>query len=74
MENGHEIWYVECTKSVLGSSIMRITKEISKCQLDLVGVQKVRWDKGGTKLAGEYIFFDWKRNQIHGLGTGYVQT
>jgi hypothetical protein len=26
-------------------------------KLDLVGVQEVRWDKRGTKRAGDYIFF-----------------
>jgi hypothetical protein len=28
---------------------------------DLVGVQKVRWDKEGTVGAGDYIFFYGKR-------------
>jgi hypothetical protein len=27
-------------------------EEISKYKLDLVGLQEVKWDKGGTKLAG----------------------
>jgi hypothetical protein len=33
---------------------MTTTKGISKCKLDLVGVQEVRWDRGGTEPAGEY--------------------
>jgi len=32
-----------------------------KYKLDLVGVQEVRWDKGGTVRAGYYIFFLWKK-------------
>jgi hypothetical protein len=36
---------------------MTVAKEISKYKLDLVGVQEVRWDGGGTELAGEYTFF-----------------
>jgi hypothetical protein len=31
--------------------------DISKYKLDLVGVQEVRWDGGGTEPAGEYTFF-----------------
>jgi hypothetical protein len=38
------------------SSLRAVTEEISNI-LDLVGVQEVRWDGGGTKLAGEYTFF-----------------
>jgi hypothetical protein len=33
-------------------SLMTVAKEISKCKLDLVGVQEVRWDRGGTEPAG----------------------
>jgi exonuclease III len=33
-----------------------LVEEISKYKLDLLGVQEVRWDGGGTKPAGEYIF------------------
>jgi hypothetical protein len=35
---------------------MRIGKEISECKSDLVAVQEVRWDRGGTEPAGEYYF------------------
>jgi hypothetical protein len=34
---------------------MAVAEEISKNKLDLVGVQEVRWDRGGTEPAGEYI-------------------
>jgi hypothetical protein len=34
-----------------------------------VGVQEVRWDRGGTEPAGEYIFFYGKGNENHELGT-----
>jgi hypothetical protein len=33
-----------------------VVEEISKYKLDLVEVQEVRWDRGGTKPAGEYTF------------------
>jgi hypothetical protein len=32
-------------------------EEVSKYKLDLVGVQEVRWDRGGTEPAGQYAFF-----------------
>jgi hypothetical protein len=34
-----------------------VGEEILKYKLDLVGVQEVRWDRGGTELAGQYTFF-----------------
>jgi hypothetical protein len=38
-------------------SLRAVAEEISKYNLDLVGVQDVRWDRGGTQPAGEYTFF-----------------
>jgi hypothetical protein len=37
-------------------SLMTVARGISKYKIDLVGVQKVRWDRGGTEPAGEYTF------------------
>jgi exonuclease III len=33
-------------------SLNPVAEEISKYKLDLVGVQEVRWDGGGTESAG----------------------
>jgi hypothetical protein len=39
-----------------------------------VGVQEVRWDKGGTLRAEDYILFFGKGNENHKFGTGYFCT
>jgi hypothetical protein len=53
----------------IAGSPRAIAEEISKYNLDLVGVQEVRWDGGGTEPAGEYTFFYGKGNENHELDT-----
>jgi hypothetical protein len=36
-------------------SLMTVSRELSKYKLDLVGVQEVRWEGGGSELAGNYV-------------------
>jgi hypothetical protein len=52
---------------------MTLLKEISKYKLDLVGVQEIRWDRGGTEPAGQYTctLFYVKWNESYELGTGF---
>jgi hypothetical protein len=38
-------------------SLMTVMEVISKFKLDLVGVQEVRWDRGGTEPGDECTFF-----------------
>jgi len=38
-------------------SFKAAARELAKYKLDVVGVQEVRWDKGGTVRAGDYDFF-----------------
>jgi hypothetical protein len=61
---------VQCYKFVQGSSLVTMSKELSRGQLDLVGVQEVRWE-GGTEPAGEYTFCYGKRNESHELRRGF---
>ena len=42
-------------------SLTAVTRELARYKLDLVGVQEVWWDKGGTVRAGAYNSFLWKR-------------
>jgi hypothetical protein len=55
-------------------SLRAVAEEISKYKLDLVGVQEVRWDRGGTEPAAEYTFFCGKRNENYELGAGFYCT
>jgi hypothetical protein len=52
-------------------SLMTVSKELARYKLDLVVVQEVRWEGGGTEPAGEYTFFYGEGNENHELGTVY---
>jgi hypothetical protein len=38
-------------------SLKTLARELGKCKLDLVGVQEVRCEKGGTEWANNYTVF-----------------
>jgi exonuclease III len=38
-------------------SLKTVARELGKYKLDLVGVQEVRWEKGGTERVEYYTFF-----------------
>jgi hypothetical protein len=45
---------------------MTVSRELSKYKLDLVGVQEVRWEGGGTEPVGEYTFSGSSGGQMGG--------
>jgi exonuclease III len=47
------------------SSLKTVVKEISKYESDSMGVQEIRWGRGGTIPAGKYTFFCGKKNENH---------
>jgi hypothetical protein len=49
-----------------------VGEEISKYKLHLVGVQEIRWDRGGTEPAGKCTFFYGKGNGNHELSKGFL--
>jgi exonuclease III len=55
-------------------SVMTVAKEVSKYKLDLVAVQEIRWDRGGTEPTGQYPFFYGKGNWNHESGIGSMCT
>ena len=62
------------TWNVRAGSLTTAARELARYKLNLVGVQEVRWDKGGKVGAGDYIFFNGKGNKYHKLGTGFFCT
>jgi exonuclease III len=53
-------------------SLRAVGEGISKYKLDLVRLQEVRWDGGGTERASEYTFFYGIGNKNNELGTGFM--
>ena len=53
-------------------SLKAAARELVRYNLDVVGVQEVRWDKEGTVRAGDYNFFYGRENENHQLGTGFL--
>jgi len=55
-------------------SLKVAARELAGYELDVVGVQEVRWDKGDTVRARYYDFFYGKVNENHQLGTVFFCT
>jgi hypothetical protein len=50
------LWTWNVKSLYRAGSLITVSKELSKYRLDLVGMQEVIWESGGTEPAGEYIF------------------
>jgi hypothetical protein len=66
MDMGFGAWNVGSQVRFFENSIKRI-----KCKLNLVGVQEVRLDKGGTEPADDYTFSYGNGNCDCLLGTAF---
>ena len=42
-------------------SVTAAARELARYKLDLVGMQEVSWDNGGTVRTGDYSFFQLKQ-------------
>jgi hypothetical protein len=43
-------------------------------KINLVGVEEVKWDRGGTEPAADYTFFYGNKNHIYwGLDSSYIR-
>jgi hypothetical protein len=55
-------------------SLVIVPRGLSKYNLDLVRVQVVRWEGGGTEPVGKYTFFYREGSENYELGTGFMCT
>jgi hypothetical protein len=69
MDMGFGLWNLRSLYRV--DSLVTVSRELSRYKLDVVGVQEVRWEGGGTKPAGENTFLYGKGNENRELGTGF---
>jgi hypothetical protein len=69
MDMRDSIWNM--TSLYWASSLVSVSKELSKYMSDLVAVQ-VRWKDGGTEPEGQCTCFYRKGNGIHELSTGFL--
>jgi hypothetical protein len=57
--------------SIRAGLFKTVARELGKYKLDLVGIQEVRWDKGGTERAEDYTFLYGEENEDYPLGKSF---
>jgi exonuclease III len=53
----------------LAGSLTTVARQLAKYKLDVMRVQEVRWDRGGTEQADNYLFFCANGNESDKLRT-----
>jgi hypothetical protein len=61
MDMGFGTWKVR--SMYRAGSLRAVAEEISGYKLDIVGVQEIKWDGGGTEPAGEYTYIFLQRGK-----------
>jgi exonuclease III len=67
MEMRFSTWNIKSLSRI--GSLRTVARELGKYKLDLVGVQEVGWEKGGTERAEDYTLFYGQGNELHELGS-----
>ena len=65
IQRGMEIGTWNVRSLYMAGSLNAAARELVRYKLDIVVVQEVRWDKGGTVRADGYDFFYGKGNENH---------
>jgi hypothetical protein len=65
------LWNIR--RSYRAGSLMTVSRELARYKVDLVGVQEVRCEAGGTEPAGENTFLYGKGSDNRELGTGFLR-
>jgi hypothetical protein len=55
----------------MSGPLTTVSRELARYRLDVVCVQNVKWDKGGTVQAQDYTFFHGKEYETYQLETGF---
>jgi hypothetical protein len=55
----------------MADSQKTVGNKLVRCNLDLIAVQEVRWDRGGSQPANDYTFFYGNRSTNHYIETKF---
>jgi hypothetical protein len=52
MENELQVWNLKFASLYWSRSLITGARDLTKYELETVGIQEIRWDRGGTEPAG----------------------